>query len=241
MLGNINLVSADPFPKGWVMRNQESNRRAGHPLIEDAGPVAANLAVVGGSPGVVDHLDTIMRWDGEIWAINKTHQFLQGHGIASTFFTIDASEIIADWCAGAKRAVLGDSVLPEVFGRVGYAEMARLGPEYLPWGCSSAVCAPQIAATRGHKHVTFFGCESSFGEQTHADRDEETPVLIVECGGGTYRTSPGMLMQADTLAQLARACPSYITVVGGGLLAALVEHGAYEVTQMSRSLSEALT
>ncbi len=64
--------------------------------------------------------------------------------------------------------------------------------------------------------------------------------VLVSCGGHEYMTDPGFLMQTEFIAGLARGLPGYISVRGEGFLAALVEHGDYDVVGISRNIADAI-
>jgi hypothetical protein len=232
----------------WQAQKRYS-RGLGLPEIGSTGAAAPNLAVVGGSPGLRRQLDDLRAWDGEIWAINSTWRYLRDHGIDSTFYRIDPN-----WAPGHEKmyegvthAVLGDTCASRAFDDLMAAgasiELAKLG-EGGHWAQTTAAgTAPFLAAARGHHRITFFACESSFGGfwvRTHAYRNEKATPVQVRCGGRKFWTSPQMIMQAEWIAQAARECPDRIAVAGEGFLAALIEHGDYEITRIARDLHKTL-
>ena len=205
------------------------------------GAAAPHLAVVGGSPTVADHLKTLREWEGDVVAINGAWKWCRDNGIDAIFYTIDSSVFAPE---GAYQAVLGDTCRPELFDALWGAEteIVLLGDDGVPNLTTSAGTVPSWACWRGHKKVTFFGCESSFGEQTHVYKEESHLLhkLWVRCGGDEYETCPQMVMQAEGLAEMARAFPQYSTVKGGGFLPALIEQGDYDVTHVSPEIDKAL-
>lgn len=238
----ITFIAKSQVDDLTLERNAEHCSRLGLPLIGDAGPVAPNLAVVGGSPSVVDHIEELKAWDGEIWATNGAYLWCIENGIDATFYTIDPAIALAPIAAKANRAILSSICDPSVFEAVkGPIEVFPKGE--LPNGSSGVATAPMIAAKRGHKHVTFFGCESSFEGQEHAYSwpHKTTSRVMVECGGKQYMTTPQLIMQAEYIAEIARCVTGFVSVAGGGFLPALIEHGDYEVLKVSRNIMESLT
>lgn len=213
-------------------------RRLGLPEVGSR-EVHPNLAVVGGSPSVTGYLDELRKWNGEIWAINGVWKWLKERGIDATFYTIDPNDFDPQLIDGAVKAVLADTVPPWVFDKIPDVELARLGGDAILYGTTSACTAPIIAAHRGHARVSLFGCESSFGAQSHAYKNEEGPFLWVSCGE-EFKTSPQMLMQAEWLAEMARSLPNFIEIRSGGFLQALTERGDYDLTATSSDLAEIL-
>jgi len=140
------------------------------------------------------------------------------------------------------KAVVADCVHKSVFDALGGAdgELARTGINDILHDTTAAATAPMIAAARGHQQVTFYGCESCFDGDTHAYKDVEYNKLWVECGGKEYTTCPGFIMQAEFMAEMARRLPTFMQVPGEGFLQALIEHGDYKVTYVSREIETAL-
>lgn len=224
-----------------IERNKAENRGGGHPLIGTLGPVSPRLAVVGGGPSVLDHVDELKAWDGEVWAVNGALPWCDSIGVDAALFTIDPKESLVSIARQAKRAVLGSSCAPSMFSAVdGPVELFPLG--IYPNGSSSASCAPMAAAARGHAHVTLFGCESSFTDRIHAYSwaDTHSSRVLVECGGTEYLTNPQLIMQAEYIAEIAREIPSFVDVRGRGFLPALIEHGDYSVLKVSQDIMESV-
>ena len=221
-------------------------RRRGIPEIGAAGPAVGALAVVGGGPSIAGQVDRLKDWPGEIWAINDTWAWCADNGIDAAFYTIDPRYIIAPEVAHRiERAVLGDICDPSLFSALSHAEleMVRLGEDGIPTASTSMASSLLIAAHRGHKSVTLFGGDCSFGEQTHVNKDEHDrgEFLWISCGGKEFKTAPHFMVQAEFLSWAARLLSrGFLSVEGDGLLPALVEHGDYQVTHVSRALNERL-
>lgn len=246
-MGRIRFVPVCRHSDDVLARHRAYSQSLGLPEIVpgQVGAAAPSLAVVGGSPDVVEYVDRLKSWDGDILAINQTYQWCRENGIDATFYRIDAAAPPDGYLDGVKRAVLADMVHPSVFDTLlaegAEVELVRLGLEHVHPATTAAGTAPNFACWRGHKHVTLFGCGSSYQDgRTHVYRADSAPFVWVECGGEEYVTSPQMIMQAEWIAEAARAFPSYIEVAGGGFLPALIEHGDYSVTHACRNIHDAL-
>lgn len=251
-MAKIPFRATGQVPADVQARYREENRRLRLPRMGSLGPAAPSLAVVGGGPSVVDHLPALRAWDGEIWAINGTWRWFRDRGVASTLYTIDPVYAVdGEAFVPNVRVLLSDTCHPNVvkmFVDCGaHVEMAWLGAddgECLP-GCTAAATAPTLAAARGHKHVTLFGCEGSFADdaETHVFKDErgfKPPSMRVRVGGETFLTRPDFILQTEWLAAIARAVPSFLSAAPGGFLPALIEAGDYDVTHISPDIAMAL-
>lgn len=195
---------------------------------------SGTLTVAGGGASLSRHLPT-----GPVWAINGTGRWLRSRGIESVFFSIDPLPIIAEWASEAPSAVLGDTCAPETFAAARSVHMAELGP--IKALCSTATTAPTIAAAAGYTHVRFVGCDGGIEGSSHVDRDEGRGTMRVVIGGRAYMTRPDLMMITEQLAELIRALPKFLSTEGDTMLSALVEHGDYEVTHVSREIAGKVT
>lgn len=235
----IAFNAVDSFPREVLDRNAELCALRQLPSVKRDG-AAPPLAVVGGGPSLVNQVGNLRGWDGEIWAINGAFNWCRDRGIETTFYSIDASQIIAQNAHGATKAILANVCHPDVFDAVGNrAEVFTIGS--FPNGSTTASTAPMIAALRGHPSVTFFGCESSFWNREHAYAEYQNPSrLLVKCGPDEYLTTPQLIMQAEYLCEVAHGVPGFVKVRGGGFLAALIEYGDYDVLRVSKDLAESV-
>lgn len=240
MVRKINFVPRSNVSDEALARNKEHSSRLGLPRVGGIGPVPFRLAVVGGGPSVINHIDELKAWEGDIWAVNGSFLWCLDAGIDATFYTIDAKPELEEVAAKAKRAILGSMCDPAVFAAVsGPVEVVDI--DETPCGSTSVCTAPMVAAARGHGNVTFFGCESSFTDKMHAYSWAMNPSrVLVECGGSEYLTTPQLIMQAEYMAEIAREIPSFIDVRGRGFLPALIEHGDYSVLKVSPDIMESI-
>ena len=215
-------------------------RGLGLPEIGQSGPLSVPLAVVGGAPDVVNYIDELAQWPGDVWAINHTADWCWDNGIDAALYTIDSVDDIVSTAERSRRAVLADSVHPRVFDACSNVTLARTGIDAIIHDTTSAATAPMIAAEAGYSKVVFFGCGGSFDGPTHINKDVAGNRLLIRCGGAEYLTAPDLLMQTDFLSEVARAANGWIEVRGSGFLSALIEHGDYDVIAASRGIHDAL-
>jgi len=199
------------------------------------------LAVVGGGPSVQDRLDELRVWRGHIWAINKAFGWLRENGVKARFYTADPKPFDSLDIRPGDDVLVGAHSFPELFEQVwpGNVEVYQHGTEsgIVP-GITSAGTAATVALALGYLDVTFFGCESSFSDVSHAYENEYRPtdMIRVRCNGKDHLTKPEFATQAELLAVFIRMFPRIYKQRGGGLLAAMVSDPDYRVTHASPSL-----
>lgn len=203
----------------------------GLPSIERAG----HVAVVGGGLSLAGHLDELRAWTGPIWAINRTFVYLKERGIRSTFITADPKPQPWLTVEPGDRALVALHGSPGLFASLAKAHVTtyRLAEDEVHCGCTTATAAPMLAILLGHRSVTFFGCDSSFSDQSHVYPQAMARDLIeVRCSGEVFITKPEFLLQAEALALLCRELPEFHSNRGGGLTAALIENPDYEAADV---------
>lgn len=197
------------------------------------------LAVVGGGNSIADKIDRLRDWPGDIWAINGAWRWCAEHGIKTTFYSVDPQPDLVDLVQGVTSAVLAEHCDPGVFIALRGQEVCTAKGSLN--GPTSAVTASVVALRAGYTHVTYFGCESSYGETTHVYDTGFVPDLVkVSCNGAEYLTKMELLLQVDQLSDILRTLPATFAEESGGFLAALVAAGDYDVTHGSPSLHEAV-
>lgn len=228
-----------PVSDDVLAKNKAYCRGLDVPQIKAGSVGAAShfVAFVGGAPTVANHVDELKNFDGEIFAINDTYFWCKEQGIDATLYTIDC---FYNPDGEIERAVLGDTVCPELADKCKDLEIVQLN-DGIDCRTTSAGTAPMWAIWRGHKHVTFFGCDSGFEDGKHHVYDAPGSNMIwVDIDGTEYQTSPQMIMQAEEMAAIAREFPGYVTVKGDGLLPTLIDHGEYEVTHVCSNILNAV-
>jgi hypothetical protein len=228
------------LPRETLRRNAEVNSR--HPFIPERwASNGRKLAVVGGGPLVRNDLPELQAWDGDVWGINFTAQWLNANGVKATLFSVDPEPFVS----AAPDAILGSVCDPSVFaafeGRVQTFHMLQTHENGLSGGSCSASCAAAVALRMGYTNVSFFGCEGSFDGQDHVDRHENRPhQLIIRACGVDYVTCPPFLIQCEELAKLF-VFDGVFHNRSGGLLKAMLEHpDTWEVVAVSAAFKEHL-
>lgn len=236
----IVLTSLAPASVEAIRRNEAHAKSLGFPRLGVAGTL--RLAVVGGGPSIAGKFDELRAFDGDIWAINGAWPWCRDRGIEARFFSLDPSEEVLSFCAGANSAMLGMNCHPSVFNALKDIEAVDLNSEDFPTGPTTAASAPAIALHRGYREIHFFGCESSFAGASHAYGDFNRENLMrVACNGQEFLTTIDMLMQAEHLGAMIRGCGGVLVDRSGGLLAAYIASPDIDVLAATKSLHEAVS
>lgn len=210
------------------------------PRLTQQPPNGRKLAIVGGSPYVRDHLEELRAWDGDVWGINATAQWLNENGVKAKLFTIDGQFIPST----VQDRILASCCPPAMFvGNCTVFDAIETHPETGHSGGQSSVSrAPKVAMLCGYIDVSFFGCEGCFEGADHVDRDEADPCqLIVRVGGKDYITRMDFLIYTEELAELIRNFSIVFTNRSGGLLKAMLENwDTWEIVGVSAALKEHL-
>lgn len=217
------------------LRNIEHAKRYPRPV---RGEHDHPVAVCGGGPSLADHLHELRHWPGDIWAINHTADWLLDRGIDCTLFAVDP---LIKSSTAAKR-LLAASCDPELFtAQAECFDLIETDPEGVPGGSTAAGRTPGLALRLGYPGVVFYGCESSFKDRDHVDRDEALKeALIVRANGRDFKTYPEFMMQAETLSDVIRLAPEVFVSKSGGLLDAMVADQEWEVVAVSDAMKASL-
>lgn len=228
---SIRFVSVASVSSEARCKNAEQVKKLGLPDHVGAGP----LAIVGGGPSISRHGDELKAFSGSVWAVNGAINWCIDNGIDAAFYTIDAAPI-ENWTydlSRIKRAVLSRDCSPSLFDRLKGAGISLLPvPD---GGPTSAAASDLLSVQAGYTSVTFYGCEGSFEETTHAFAS--FPIddwIVIRVGGRDYRTKPEFMEQSKIMSEVVREFPEVYSERSGGLLRAMVEHGPeYELIDIS--------
>jgi hypothetical protein len=191
------------------------------------------VAVVGGGPLL--NLEAVRRWHGDIWAINRTADYLLERGIDCTFFTVDSFPFET---TAAKRLLASNADTSLFAGDVHVFDTSDHVTEGVRGGTTTASRAPMLALAMGYPGAVFFGCESSFGSSTHIDRDcaiTKRNLVIVRADGADWTTSPQMLLQAQELAWFIKNTDVF-KEESGGMLRAILKDDDWSVVAVNESM-----
>jgi hypothetical protein len=194
------------------------------------------VAVCGGGPSLNEHLQELREWPGDIWAINHTADYLLDRGVDCTMLTIDG---LITHTTAAKR-LIASCCAPSLFtGDVRVFDVSEFHAEGVPGGSTSAGRTPCLVLRLGYPGAVYFGCDSSFEDRTHVDRQEKLPdALIVRANGRDWITHPELCMQAECLSQVLREFPQVFKSKSGGLLDAMTADPEWEVVAVSAALKQ---
>ncbi len=217
------------------------------PILTQAADLnGRKLAIVGGGPSIVEKIETLQAWDGEIWAINGAFGWCKENGIEATFIAADAHEIVAQWAEGAVKALIPSRSHPLVFEELKSAEVELFdldGEHRIFHGSSTATAAIHLGFLKGYRHLTFFGCESCyFSDMSHAYQHEARDhELIIRCNGEEFLTAPDFYLQAKELQTSFATAKRGLYEESGGLLRAMIAaKGEHHIAWISGSLYETL-
>lgn len=221
-----------PISHEALLSQIASAKGRGIPYVREVSPHGRRLAVIGGGPSIVTHLEEI-RGFADIWAINGACRWLRERGVDSTLFALDPCDFLAPRIAGAKKALLAARCHPQVFETLKDAEIQLFdiiqdgegGSGF--WGSISAVMLTfHLATFLGYRDVVYYGCEGSYDEASHAYMDDpecSDYKFVVTCGGREFITAPDLYMQSLELSKLLRFTYGKFVEKSGGLLRAFIE------------------
>jgi hypothetical protein len=237
-----------------------TNIGAGYPVITATAPHDVPLAIVGGGPSAAQALDELRAWPGHIWGINQGASWLarEAPGAMVWMFSVDPDPCLAEWTSGVERALLGSSCHPKVFEALkGKVQMfhTRIVPGVQELKADDGSGAPPItanlmgpssvcrtflpAAMLGYKDVTYFGCEGSLADRTHAYRHEHRErQMIILAGGVEYFTTPDYYITTRFLVSVMRRFPRLKEKSGGLLRAMLMHPESWDVVALSGPLRD---
>jgi hypothetical protein len=214
-----------------------TSNRAAFPSVPHASGSGV-LAVVGGGLSTKNHIDELREWPGDVWAVNHTARWLRDHGVDCLCYTVDPSPMDKEKPSVCGKAVLADHCDPSSVDAAD--SVVKVTPPFP--GPTSATAASLLSLKCGYDGAVFFGCESSYGETTHVDRNDDILDLVrVECGGEYFMTRPELILQAEQLASVIHAFPDRFSEKSGGFLRALINNKVYNPTHMTRYLWEKAT
>lgn len=244
-MAKISFRGEPPVAHKDIERNVAAS--SGYPRVDrDVPPHGRKLAVVGGGPSLLNHVEELREWDGGIWAINGVNKWLRDRGIFSIFFALDPHPIVAKWAKGATDALICSRCDLRAFAelttaRVTVFDLVNDIPNGFMACSSSATAAFHLGIELGYRDLTFFGCEGSYISESHAYMDEQrVDRMLVECGGKEYLTAPDFYQQSVELSTLIKKFPKHFHERSGGLLRAMVEESDHDIVKVSRSIYESL-
>lgn len=232
----IKLTPGGCIPPSQSLSHIYAARKRNLPIVKGCG----RLALVGGGLSAADHIEVLLDWPGEVWAINGAATWCHQNGIDAALVTVHPT--IHEVAPFVRRVVLGTECSPQLFDAVSGLDVRVLpdveinGEMYR--GGTTATATALGLPYMGFVDVTFFGLEGSYGERSHnydVYQDPNEIWVVVNVGNETFRTKLEFLHQSQLLAELIHAFPIY-EERSGGLLRALVADHEHDVIDMAPAL-----
>ena len=220
---SVELVGVSAVPQEKIEENERYTRSLGYrkvhfPQVHHE----EKIAIVGGGSSIRHKWDEIRKFR-HILAINNTRKTLLNFGIDATFFTVDPTELVAEFAKGARKAIVATRVDRKTLEALKGADVRVFDtPGDVPMLTASASTAIPLVMKMGFRQVCFFGCESSYSGTSHIDRHEDREVIKVRADGKEFITAGDYYFVAQELSLAIRANPGVITEKSGGLLRAMV-------------------
>lgn len=181
------------------------------------------LAVTASGPSLVDCLDELRGWPGEIWAINGAYGFLLEHGItAHGFVGIDPLPGLAEYVQNAQSRTtfyIASTCDPSVFDvldghkvKVWHSKSEEEFPypegvKLIYGGTTAATRVPFLGMFQGWRRYKLFGVDSSYSETSpycyrwgSYKEDINQPIIPVMINGeGPFYSEVGLLKQISQI------------------------------------------
>jgi hypothetical protein len=236
----LEWISEACEPEETVLEQARHACSLGLPFVTQGS--RGSLAVAGGGPSVLSALNKLGSFD-EVWGINRTAQWLCERGVDATFFTVDPQYMPG--MTGVERAILASSVHPKVFEELAGKDVSLFHTQEMEGGfvseggATSACRAVPLAVWMGYSSVTFFGCEGSYSDTSHAYATaQQRCQTIISAGGKEYVSQPDFELQCEYLAAFLNAAPEYFREESGGLLRAMQHDPDWQHIAVSRDIAE---
>lgn len=218
MFLDAKFLRGTNYPVDAVLKNVEANAARELPVIG-----YKRAAIVGGGPSLQDYIEELRDYDGVIFAVNGTHDYLIERGIIPdyhvvmdarpgnvSFFTKprkDVHYLIASQCAPEIFELLegytvsmwhaaGPEEVIDFLGKI------KPGTQLVGGGETVSTRAMYLAYILGCMTLDLYGLDSSNrGDHKHSYKqplNEGQPVYEFEVNGKTYSASGPMASQAET-------------------------------------------
>jgi hypothetical protein len=213
--------------------NMRSALSRGLPLALPQEAKAGRLAIVGSGPSVSQFVDVLRDWDGEICAVNWALKWLSERGIKpSSYVMCDADPAMLELARTLPSSVkyyVASVCHPTVFDYMSDKDVTLWhmgdpdvippsGSICIPGGTTVMARAPYLKYMLGHRDINLFGCDCSYGDETHVHGGALPPqAMPVACDGRIFLTEPVYMDAAAFLVSMVDRFPCPITLHGDGL------------------------
>jgi hypothetical protein len=243
----INLKPICATPDNQIKINVR--RASKYPRVEWGALRYPACAVVGGGPSVLDQLDVLRMWNGDVFAINDTGKFLSDNGIPNYVISVDGTRVPFRIGPLVKGALFATRVHRCQFTQfkdlpIRVFDMAEEDNIKGIEGGATTVCrTPHLLLRMGYSGVVYFGFDGSFdGDMTHVSGYSDSArdnMLIVRAGGNDYVTHAGFLLQHEYMMYALKKYPQFLHNASGGLFKAMLENPeTWEVVAVAEDLKK---
>jgi hypothetical protein len=160
------------------------------------------------------------------------------------FYSAHYSSAAVPNVQGVTRAIVACQTHPDVIQellKTAEVELFDLVDDGGNRGSTSVTCVPMLALRMGYREIYLYGCDSSYGDRSHVNFHNHDPYLLkVRSDGHDFLTGVEFLTQAEFMSELIRAAPQVYKNRSGGLLAAMVRTGDYDVLEVSEEVQKAI-
>lgn len=190
----------------------------GLPLIAKQDAHNRPLAIVGGGPSVLDDIETLRNWRGDIWSVNGALDWLADQGISCAgYVVIDPEPIMAQFLENPPDGMtyyVGSVCHPETFDALAGRNVVLFHPlmDDMPLVDKAGVIgggptvltrAPQLGYRLGYRDIHLFGADSSYERGIHHIYEAPMdPLVRVELDGEVYDTSGVFVHQVAYFQQM---------------------------------------
>jgi len=210
------------------------------------------LAIVGSAPSVLEHLEELRTWPGEIWAVNGAYDFLLDQGIvAHGFVGMDPVPELAEYVTRINpdtTCFISSVCDPKVFDTLKdqHVWLWHSKWDVMPYppdakvisgGTTTITRAPFLANMLGWRDMTMFGADSSFAEGPYCYRhgrystDNIAKRLYADVDGVLFETELSMMKQVAQLGAMLDFFNGQLKFKCGGLLAAFMRSPVRDVRE----------
>ena len=243
------MVTPIPEFKENVVRNKALGLRRIHELPEFR--ALRPIAVVGGGPSLVDHLDELRKFR-VIIAAGSVHDYLMEQGIIPTYCVVtDADSIMNNYMTKPSRDttyLIASHCSPSTFDKLAAAgvhvvtfhcggdpafndEYFGEGEFVMGGGCTVGSRAFMIAYTFGYLNIHLFGMDSCLQGEKHHSYESSDPekekldnIVDIRIGDATFKVAGYMLAQLFDVKDFVQRVGNAVTLTvhGDGALKALM-------------------
>lgn len=235
--------------------NVRSALARGLPVCRRSPRRTGRLAIVGSGPSVLDYIEELRTWPGEIWAINGAYDFLRGEGIVPHGFVgMDPVPGLAEYVAKTHKDTtyfISSVCDPAVFDALKDQHVWLWHSKWdaMPYpadqcivsgGTTCITRAPFLGNLLGWRDMVIFGADSSYTDTPYCYRhgtfkeDTTRPRMKVRVNGQVFETELALTKQAAQLSAMNEILHDQLTFRCGGLLQALLSAPMHNLSDFEK-------